>query len=435
MAAALQVGEDSAEVTYVASATATTTSPGLSAATTSPGLSAAPDADQEQMPTPGKKDLTELSIEVAAEADGERCNGMARWWEGLSDPVKGVHIVMVGVIALAPAPVVIRLAGNALDLWTYIVIRQLFLLPSIALCLLCQKIAQSRKTCEKLTTILVRDGNVRRTIGTTGLIAAFLLGWAQNLLPWAIMETTAANVMGILATSPLFAALCSWLVLRQPTTLRLWLAMLGTAAGVAMICLGEQQGGEGKGLFGIFLALIMSVVWGSMFFYSKLAARRVEHFDVVYCNTWTGVFALVLGVVCGYVFADGLNFAKVAAEGGPSGVFWCAVHGILIQPLAFTALSAGARYLLPAQVSLLTLLEIPLAPLLVFAVFGEVPGLLSFGGLLVVVVTLIVYFTVELRNQKQSTKTAAGSMAALQADKQADGTEGRGEEGGEGAYA
>ena len=60
----------------------------------------------------------------------------------------------------------------------------------------------------------------------------------------------------------------------------------------------------------------------------------------------------------------------------------------------------GAPHLTAAQVGLLTLIEVILAPIWVWLAFGEVPAALSLAGGLVVLGALVVHSGLSLRRSK-----------------------------------
>lgn len=72
-------------------------------------------------------------------------------------------------------------------------------------------------------------------------------------------------------------------------------------------------------------------------------------------------------------------------------------HGLFIGAATWL-LTLGPRYLTTPEVSLLILLESVLAPLLVWLVVGEFPGLIAIVGGFVVITALCVYNLLKLSN-------------------------------------
>jgi drug/metabolite transporter (DMT)-like permease len=73
----------------------------------------------------------------------------------------------------------------------------------------------------------------------------------------------------------------------------------------------------------------------------------------------------------------------------PTQWWMVALHGGVFIVLSMVLLSIGPRYITSAEVSMLILLESVLAPLLVWAVLGEHPGVWTLAGGTVVVAALL----------------------------------------------
>jgi drug/metabolite transporter (DMT)-like permease len=61
--------------------------------------------------------------------------------------------------------------------------------------------------------------------------------------------------------------------------------------------------------------------------------------------------------------------------------------------LALALLTAGARLIPPAEVALLTLVEVVLGPLLVWIAYGERPSAATLAGGLIVLVAVVIQAT------------------------------------------
>jgi drug/metabolite transporter (DMT)-like permease len=188
----------------------------------------------------------------------------------------------------------------------------------------------------------------------------------------AISLTSVANVVFILASAPVFAAIFSRFFLDEPISGRMIWTMFGVFAGLGVILWGSHET-EGASWQGDLVALAVSASFAA----GLTSVRRVKSRSMV-----PGVpMALALGAMMVFPFAN--VFAPLVH-------FWPLFlgHGLLI---AFSAslLVMGPRYLSSAEVSLLFLLESVLAPLLVWYVLGENPGLYAIlGGAIVLAVLL-----------------------------------------------
>lgn len=189
----------------------------------------------------------------------------------------------------------------------------------------------------------------------------------------AVSLTSVANVVFILASMPVFAALFSRIFLGEPLSKRLRWTMLGVFAGLAVILWGSHET-EGATWQGDLVALGVSLCFAA----GLTSIRGINVRSMV-----PGIpIALLTGTLVLLPFVD--PFAPLAT-------FWPLFlgHGIFTA-LAASLLVLGPRYLSSTEVSLLILLESVLAPLLVWYVLHENPGPYAlFGGIFVLLVLLV----------------------------------------------
>jgi len=76
------------------------------------------------------------------------------------------------------------------------------------------------------------------------------------------------------------------------------------------------------------------------------------------------------------------------------------LNGAIILPVAIGLLSIGPRYLPAAEVSMFTVLEVILAPLLVWFVLGENPGGKSLIGGAIIVSAIFAHALWRLRKEQ-----------------------------------
>jgi drug/metabolite transporter (DMT)-like permease len=116
------------------------------------------------------------------------------------------------------------------------------------------------------------------------------------------------------------------------------------------------------------------------------AARGV---DLMPATVLAGIFALI----------STLPLAKLNAPSAFDFVLLAAM-GYLQLGLGLILFMRGAPYLTAAQVGLLTLLEIILAPIWVWLAFAELPAPLSLAGAAVVLSALVAHSAFSLRRSK-----------------------------------
>src|SRR5690606_6117261 len=112
-----------------------------------------------------------------------------------------------------------------------------------------------------LLWLLVRQVSGRRppalVPGRAGMLPALCYGLSTMTFLGAVFHTATANVVFIIAFTPMFAALLGWLIMKEVPSPSTVLTMAVMVAGVALIVSGGLQAG---GLLGDFLALATSAL-------------------------------------------------------------------------------------------------------------------------------------------------------------------------------
>lgn len=204
--------------------------------------------------------------------------------------------------------------------------------------------------------------------GRYGAIYMVGVGASGLLFTLAVSLTSIANVVFIIASLPVFAALFSRIFLGEPVSKRMQLTMLAVIIGLFVIAYGSGDN-ENASLKGDALSLAVSALFAA----ALTAARKVK--DV----------SMVPAAAMGYVGAALLALPFALPFSIPSDQIWLVLmHGTFV--LAGSAfLAIGPRYISSAEIGLLVLLESALAPVLAWAVIGEHPGQFALlGGTLVV---------------------------------------------------
>lgn len=189
----------------------------------------------------------------------------------------------------------------------------------------------------------------------------------------AVSLTSVANVVFILASMPVFAALFSRVFLGEPLSKRMLWTMVGVFAGLTVILWGSHET-EGASWQGDLVALGVSICFAA----GLTSVRGITVRSMV-----PGVpIALLTGALILFPFVDPI---------APLLAFWPLFlgHGIFIA-FAASFLVLGPRYLSSTEVSLLILLESILAPLLVWYVLHENPGPYALSGGIIVLLVLLV---------------------------------------------
>lgn len=269
----------------------------------------------------------------------------------------GVLVTLAGVMIFVPDALVMRLIGGdmlALAFWRGVLAGGIFLAANLIF---------ARQTMPGKGEWFDRKGLL-----VIGLNAVGGISWCS-----AMQYTSAANALLVLATAPFIAALLSWLTLRETIDRVTALAIGLVFAGVLII--GSGSLGHGR-LLGDAFALLNATAIAAYYVTLRTTGRRnmLPH--------------LALGSILGGLLA--LPFAEfVPVDGGTA--FLIFLSGAVILPGAAGLLMLGPRYLPAPEVSMITLLEVILGPLLVWAVIGENPGQMSLIGGAVIVVTVALH--------------------------------------------
>ena len=206
-----------------------------------------------------------------------------------------------------------------------------------------------------------------RAIGRPGLVAAISLGGAFIAFIFALLWTTVAEAVFILSCAPFFAALLGRMVLGEAVGGAMWAAMAIALGGIAVMV----ADGLGGGGWGAAAALAACLGYAA----AIVALRAGRGVDMMPATCLSGVFA---GLVC-------LPFVGSLAIGGHDLVF-ALVLGSGQIGLQYILVTIAARHVPAAQIALLMLVEVALAPLWVWIGIGEVPsGHTLAGGAIVAV--------------------------------------------------
>lgn len=209
-------------------------------------------------------------------------------------------------------------------------------------------------------------GRAFLVIGRPGLVAALALTMAFTCFILALLQTSVANAVFIVGTSPIAAALLAWVVLREPVNRRAWVAIAVAVLGIG-IMMGE--GLAGGTVTGSLLALCSCLSYAT----ALVAFRIGRDVDMLPAVCLAGVLsALIAGAL-----APGL-----ALSGRDLGLSWAL--GVVQLGFQYILITMGSRHVRAAEIALLSRFSAVLAPLWVWIGVGEVPGPYTLlGGVLV----------------------------------------------------
>jgi drug/metabolite transporter (DMT)-like permease len=205
-----------------------------------------------------------------------------------------------------------------------------------------------------------------RRCGWTGIAVALLFSLTTCGFVLGNQYTKAGNVLMILASAPLIAAVLSWIILKERLPRRTWLAIWLCMVGIAMIALDDAGAGSWIGnAFALMAATTLAI--------NFTLCRTRPGIDMSPMLVFNGI---IVGSVAGLLWLAGNEPALPETNQLVVVVLLC----LVIVPCGVTLLQRGPLYLPSAEVGLLLLLEVVLGTLLAWWVLGEQPASVALLG-------------------------------------------------------
>ncbi len=280
-----------------------------------------------------------------------------------STHIKGLLMTFIAVVILSPDALLVRLIQC--DVWTLLFWR----------CLL--------TSCMQALFLAVsyRQQFIQsfRNIGRIGLLSALVVTTGGIFFVNSLKHTAAANTLIILAATPLFSSLLSWLFLRDKIARRTWVAIIICFGGILLIFSGSLQSGF---LFGDLLALGATFMWAS----NLVILRRSKAINMIPANLLGNLMVVPIALLAG---AQPLSVT-------PVDMTYLIILGGIVLPVSFTMITISPRYLPAPEISLILLTETILGPIWVWLVLSEVPHSTTLLAGLLIVTTLALHTLMSL---------------------------------------
>ena len=213
-----------------------------------------------------------------------------------------------------------------------------------------------------------------RSLGRSGVAVAVFLAISSGTFFLALNYTSVANVLFLQAASPMMAALLGWALLSERISRRTWFAMGVAAVGVTVMVVGSFNAGA--------MAVVLPIVMTASFAMVIVITRYRR--DVSMMPATCASQALVVVLVAPFA-----SFGSVTSSDW--GLFFAL--GTFQMGVGLALLTVGARLLPPAEVALLSLLELVLGPLWVWLAYSERPSTATLVGGVVVTAAVVVQAT------------------------------------------
>ncbi|MDP3958549.1 MAG: DMT family transporter [Pseudorhodobacter sp.] len=205
-----------------------------------------------------------------------------------------------------------------------------------------------------------------RRVGVAGVIGGLGLVFAFAGAIYAIQATTVANAVFLFAASPFLTAILGWLILRESVRRATLVAI--AVAGVGMFIM-VREGLAAGALAGNVAALLSAL--GFAAFTITLRWGRLED--------------MMPAVVLGGVFSMAVAAVVLALSGAPllvptRDITIAVAMGALQLAVGMALYTLGSRVIPAAELTLLSLVEVLLAPIWVWLLLGETASVGTFAG-------------------------------------------------------
>lgn len=255
---------------------------------------------------------------------------------------RAMLLILMGAVGMSLAALCVRLLDQA-DGFQILTYRSITLAAMVAL------MACLRRRLGLIAFL--------HTLDRSDVRIGCILSLAFATYVFALLNTSVASALFILASAPLFAALLAWVWLgERPRPLACFTIALAVI-GIALMA------GEGISL-GQTLGNIYALTSAALFALMLVTARASGKQDVLGGTFLGGVFACLLAALCALSFGDGLAVSTYD-------LLICAIMGAFTIGIGIGLVTWGAPYAPAAEVSLLVLLESVLSPLWVWGFLGE----------------------------------------------------------------
>ncbi len=206
----------------------------------------------------------------------------------------------------------------------------------------------------------IRKAGTAAAIGGMGLVVAFAGGI------YAIQTTTVANAMFLFAAAPFLAAVLGWIILRESVRKATWVAMIFALIGIAVMVVNGISAGELGGN-------LSAIVSASGFAIFTIALRWGKLEDMLPAVFLGGLFSIIIAAgVCrfgGYGFDLPGNDIAIALS-----------LGVFQVGLGLAVFTIGSKVVPAAELALLSMTEVLLAPLWVWLFLGETVSFYTLVG-------------------------------------------------------
>ena len=220
-----------------------------------------------------------------------------------------------------------------------------------------------------------------RLAGYRAVVGGICGASAGTCFVLAVLHTTVANVVFIMASAPLVAAAGAWLLLRERIETRTLGAMIAAVIGIAVMM---SEGLASGNVAGTLYALVTTIGFAGI----AVVARWGGGLNMLPAICLAAAFTMV---------ASWLMTGGDVSVTNPDRLYALASGGLLTAAGA-TLFLYGAKFVPAGVLVFLTLTEVVLAPIWVWAVFDEVPSTFTLAGGIVVLSAICIEAVLRVRH-------------------------------------
>ncbi len=214
------------------------------------------------------------------------------------------------------------------------------------------------------------------SIDRWSVFVGLLLGVAFSFYVYALLNTSIASALFLLSSSPIFAAILSWIFLRETPTSATYLALILAVIGVGvMVFDGFDRGGTPGNLYALFSSFCFACM--------LVTIRSLGREEPLGGTFLGGIFAILINAAMIIVLGSG--FTVSTWDLGVS-----LFMGAFTIGLGIACVTLAAAYLPSPEVSVLVLLESVLGPIWVWMFIGETASSYVLTGGAIVLLAVIV---------------------------------------------
>ncbi len=219
-----------------------------------------------------------------------------------------------------------------------------------------------------------------RTLFGSGITITLSQAMASISFILALMNTSVATALIIMATAPLFAALLARLFLGEPIRPKTAAATVVAIVGIGVMVSENLAPGT---LFGNAMSLLSAISFAALI----VTMRRHHEVELIPAVSLAAFLTALVS----------LPIAGRDVAVGPRDLGLLTLFGMGEQGLGLLLFTYGVRHIPSVEVALIGLLESILAPLWVWIFIGEAPGPLTLAGAAIVVAALLVNILADRR--------------------------------------